>query len=156
MNIYIKNINMKKIVRLTESDLMRIVRRVINEQTPVKEGRNNPLWINLVSKLKTLSFQPKILTFNDIDGIPSQSLNWGTAKSSRGKYALAIGSTDSKSPREQMDLINSDDRESQMEMINWWKKRGYKDYYGSILISFKDADKLRNDLESFFKIYPPE
>jgi hypothetical protein len=31
MDIYIKNINMKKVVRLTESDLIRIVKKVINE-----------------------------------------------------------------------------------------------------------------------------
>ena len=41
---------MKKVIRLTESDLTRIVRRVVEEvESSAKEGRNNPLWINLVS-----------------------------------------------------------------------------------------------------------
>ena len=38
MYIYIKKYIMKKIVRLTENDLMRIVKRVINEQTALKTG----------------------------------------------------------------------------------------------------------------------
>ena len=149
---------MKKIIRLTESDLMRIVKKVISEQTSVKEGRNNPSWINLVSKLKTLTYSPKVLTFNSYDTppIPSQSLNWGTAKGPNGKYALAIASTDSKMPKERMNLFNSDDRKNQMEMHNWWKKRGYSTNGDEISISFKDADKLRNDIESFFKLYPPQ
>jgi hypothetical protein len=149
---------MKKIIRLTESDLMRIVKKVISEQTSVKEGRNNLSWINLVSKLKTLTYSPKVLTFNSYDTppIPSQSLNWGTAKGPNGKYALAIASTDSKMPKERMNLFNSDDRKNQMEMHNWWKKRGYSTNGDEISISFKDADKLRNDIESFFKLYPPQ
>jgi len=149
---------MKKVIRLTESDLMRIVKRVISEQTSVKEGRNNPLWINLVSKLKTLPFQPKVLTFNSYDTppIPSQSLNWGRAKGPNGKYAFGIASTDSKMPKERMDLFNSEDRKNQMEMHKWWKKRGYETDGSQISISFKDADKLRNDIESFFKLYPPQ
>jgi hypothetical protein len=32
MNIYIKNITMKKVIRLTESDITRILKKVINEQ----------------------------------------------------------------------------------------------------------------------------
>ena len=149
---------MKKIVKLTENDLIRIIKKVINEQTSVKEGRYNPLWINLVSKLKTLSFPPKILTFNSYDTpqIQSQSLNWGTTKSPNGKYGFGILSTDSKLPKERMNLFNSDDRKNQMEMHNWWKKRGYVTNGSDISISFKDAEKLRNDIESFFKLYPPE
>jgi hypothetical protein len=149
---------MKKIIRLTESDLMRIVKKVIGEQTSVKEGRNNPLWVNLVSKLKTLTYSPKVLTFNSYDTppIPSQSLNWGTAKGPNGKYALAIASTDSKTPKEIITLFNSDDRKNQMEMHNWWKKRGYETNGFDIKINFKDSDKLRTDIESFFKLYPPQ
>jgi len=61
---------MKKIVRLTEEDLVRIVKRVIKEQsvpTKTMEGRNNPSWINLVSTLKTLPYPPRVLTFNSYD-----------------------------------------------------------------------------------------
>ncbi len=122
-----------------------------------KLGRNNPDWINLVSKLKTLSYSPRILTFMDFDGIPSQSLNWGTTKSARGKYGFALASTSPNLPKERMDLFNTEDKENQIEMINWWKSRGYQiDNRSEISINFKDANNLRNDIESFFKIYPPE
>lgn len=122
-----------------------------------KLGRNNPDWINLVSKLKTLSYSPRILTFMDFDGIPSQSLNWGTTKSARGKYGFALASTSPNLPKERMDLFNTEDKENQIEMINWWKSRGYQiDNRSEISINFKDANNLRNDIDSFFKIYPPE
>jgi hypothetical protein len=56
-----------------------------------------------------------------------------------------------------MDLFNTEDKENQIEMINWWKSRGYQiDNRSEISINFKDANNLRNDIESFFKIYPPE
>jgi hypothetical protein len=149
---------MKKVVRLTEADLTRIIKRVIQEQSNVKEGRNNPNWINLVSKLKNLTYSPRVLTFNsyDVPPIQSQSLNWGTAKGPNGKYGLSIPSTDSKMPKERIILFNSDDRENQIQMHNWWKKRGYTTNGDDISINFKDADKLRNDIESFFKMYPPQ
>lgn len=121
-----------------------------------KLGRNNPDWINLVSKLKTLSYSPRILTFMDFDGIPSQSLNWGTTKSARGKYGFALASTSPNLPKERMDLFNTEDKENQIEMINWWKSRGYQIDRFEISINFKDANNLRNDIKSFFKIYPPE
>jgi hypothetical protein len=122
-----------------------------------KLGRNNPDWINLVSKLKTLSYSPRILTFMNFDGIPSQSLNWGSTKSARGKYGFALSSTSPNLPKERMELFNTDDKENQIEMINWWKSRGYQiDNRSEISINFKDANKLRNDIESFFKMYQPE
>ena len=67
------------------------VKPLLSEDTG-KIGRNNPDWITLVSKLKSLTYSPRILTFTDYDDIPSQSLNWGTAKSARGKYGFAISS----------------------------------------------------------------
>lgn len=159
-----KIVNMLKALKIDQKNNMfslnesRIVKRVISEQTSVKEGRNNPLWINLVSKLKTLPFQPKILTFNSYDTPPvqMQSLNWGTTKSPNGKYAFSMASSDSKLPKERMSLFNSDDRKNQMEMHNWWKKRGYVTDGTDISISYKDSNKLRNDIESFFGLYPPQ
>jgi hypothetical protein len=122
-----------------------------------KLGRNNPDWINLVSKLKTLSYSPRILTFMDFDGIPSQSLNWASTKSARGKYGFTLSSTSPNLPKERMYLFNTDDKENQIEMINWWKSRGYQiDNRSEISINFKDANKLRNDIESFFKMYQPK
>lgn len=131
---------------------------LMEEETSSKEGRNNPVWINLVSKLKTLSYPPKILTFDSYDTppIPSQSLNWGTAKGPNGKYGFAIPSTDSKMPTQRMSLFNSKDKNNQNEMYNWWAKKGYTVKYDNVLVDFNNADKLRNDIEEFFKLYPPQ
>ena len=131
------------------------VKPLLSEDTG-KIGRNNPDWITLVSKLKSLTYSPRILTFTDYDDIPSQSLNWGTAKSARGKYGFAIPSTSPDLPKERMHLFNTEDRENQTDMINWWTNKGYKMVGSDISINFKDSDKLKNDINSFFKIYRPE
>jgi len=130
---------------------------LVNEQVQSKEGRNNPVWVNFVSKLKNV-YNPKILTFNSYDTppLPSQSLNWGTAKSRNGKYAAAILSTDKRLPNEKMELFNSEDRKNQSDMHGWWKQRGYKSDGDAIFINFKAADKFAGDLSAFFKVYPPE
>jgi hypothetical protein len=146
--------------KLTESDLVRLVKKVIKEQsvpTKTMEGRNNPSWINLVSTLKTLPYPPRVLTFNSYDNppIPSQSLNWGTAKGGNGVYAFSIPSTDSKMPKERMFLFNSEDRNKQMEMHKWWKQKGYQTDGNEVSIKFNDVDRLKSDILSFFKSYPP-
>ena len=153
------NKSYSKIRHIQEANL-KLEKGLLNEQNEVKvkEGRNNPNWIMLVNTLKNLSYPPKVLTFNSYDTppIPSQSLNWGKAKSSNGKYGFGIESTDSKMPQEIMSLFNSDDRKNQMEMHKWWSQKGYKTNGNDITINFKDADKLKTDIESFFKVYRPE
>lgn len=122
-----------------------------------KEGRNNPEWIALVAKLKGLSYAPKVLTFNSYDGIPSQSLNWGTTKDpNKGKYGMGMVSADSSDPKEQMDLFNSKDRKNQADMHAWWKRKGYSTDGTYIGIKFRDAAKLAADLEEFFELFPPQ
>lgn len=121
------------------------------------EGANNPEWINLVSKLKTLTYQPKILSFTSYGADhPSQSLNWGLAKSRNGKYTLVILTTDKKLPNPHMSLYNQKDRNEEKQMLNWWNNKGYKTDYNYVYFDFAQANKLKFDLESFFKAYPPE
>lgn len=128
----------------------------INESTDLAaEGRNNPVWIALVAKLKGLSYPPKVLTFTSYDGIPSQSLNWGMAKGPNGNYGLAMGSTDSETPKEMMSLFNQDDLAAQATMHKWWKSKGYETNGDDVSIKFKEADRLFRDLEEFFTKYPP-
>jgi hypothetical protein len=149
--------NFRKLANSKLGDVRTIVESTIKEDI-TKEGRNNPLWVNLVSKLKSLPYPPKVITFEsyyDEPSVPSQSLNWGTAKDKNGNYGFSIATTDSTQPIERMELFNSNDRKKQMEMHNWWKKNGYSTNGTSIQIKFSDADKLKSDIESFFKIYPP-
>jgi len=152
-----KKIMIENFNKLVNSTLGNSKPLMEEEETPSKEGRNNPVWINLVSKLKTLRYSPRILTFNsnDTPPIPTQSMNWGTTKGPNGNYGFAIASTDHTRPEDKMTLFNSEDKNNQNEMRNWWKNKGYVINYGDVLVDFNNADKLRNDIEEFFKLYPP-
>jgi antitoxin component of RelBE/YafQ-DinJ toxin-antitoxin module len=65
---------MKKTVRLTESDLSKIVQRVINEQQiPKDHPINNPLWIKMISDIEgdnveTIKFIPNKMLVIDAFG----------------------------------------------------------------------------------------
>lgn len=223
---------MKKVVRLTESDLIKIVKRVIKEEDSPKEkgkdlytllhslrnsindedkkealskledvfsivrdmedkpkskrdvneqdkvpasvnklekaiqmpkakppeGRNKTQWITLVGTLKDLKYKPYILPFTSYDNIPSESLNWGRASKlsgGRGNYGLVISSTDSKSPKEQIQLFDTENKGNQMGMHRWWQSKGYETNGREIKIKFSDAGKLKQDIELFFTKYPP-
>jgi hypothetical protein len=143
---------MKRIVRLTERDLTRIVKRVLNEQgdaTP--KDRNNPRWKNLFNTLKNVN-NPKILTFNSYEGVPSQSLNWGSAKTKGAPYALGILSFGPDLPNEDMMVFANDEvgRYTDDVLLNWWRDRGYTARGTNVNINYDDADKLASDLKAFF------
>jgi hypothetical protein len=61
-NIYNKNINMKKIVRLTESDLVKIVKRVLQEQILPKPGEN-PKFDKVFNEVKTCCMKAGMRNF---------------------------------------------------------------------------------------------
>jgi hypothetical protein len=70
---------MKRIVRLTESDLARIVRRVISEEMEQESGLDG--WSKIVTSLQNTN--PKLIKMKDGD----QSLNW---YGHRPKWNIAI------------------------------------------------------------------
>lgn len=91
---------MKRIVRLTESDLARIVRRVISEKE--EESQNMLIdknWLTIFSGLKSVTDSsgnmPKIIKFTS-DGEKITSLNWGTHSEAgkKKKWGLSMSSDD--------------------------------------------------------------
>ena len=139
---------MKKVIRLTEADLARIVKRAIKEQ--VTKGRNNPRWIKLFNVLRNIG-SPKVLTFKDFDGNPSQSLNWGTTKTSNADYGLAA------SDAHESFYLMSDNKQLLSSLFKWWSNKGYKTDVigGEVMINFDNVDKISSDLQNFFKSFSP-
>ena len=133
---------------LLESELARIVKRVIKEQ--VTKGRNNPRWIKLFNVLRNIG-SPKVLTFKDFDGNPSQSLNWGTTKTSNADYGLAA------SDAHESFYLMSDNKQLLSSLFKWWSNKGYKTDVigGEVMINFDNVDKISSDLQNFFKSFSP-
>ena len=133
---------------LLESELARIVKRAIKEQ--VTKGRNNPRWIKLFNVLRNIG-SPKVLTFKDFDGNPSQSLNWGTTKTSNADYGLAA------SDAHESFYLMSDNKQLLSSLFKWWSNKGYKTDVigGEVMINFDNVDKISSDLQNFFKSFSP-
>ena len=133
---------------LLESELARIVKRAIKEQ--VTKGRNNPRWIKLFNVLRNIG-SPKVLTFKDFDGNPSQSLNWGTTKTSNADYGLAA------SDAHESFYLMSDNKQLLSSLFKWWSNKGYKTDVigGEVIINFDNVDKISSDLQNFFKSFSP-
>jgi hypothetical protein len=133
---------------LLEANLARIVKRVIQEQ--VTKGRNNPRWIKLFNVLRNIG-SPKVLTFKDFDGNPSQSLNWGTTKTSNADYGLAA------SDAHESFYLMSDNKQLLSSLFKWWSNKGYKTDVigGEVMINFDNVDKISSDLQNFFKSFSP-
>lgn len=142
---------------------------LVNEQESStdksNEGSNNPAWINLSKKLKGIG-NPKVIRWKDDDGIPIETLNWGTAKSSNGNFAFAIVSPEfGQNMGPEIHLFDSDDKDRNVKITDWWLNRGYKPKYDHrdlgmtptfFNFDLQDADKLVSDVKSFFEEYPPE
>ena len=90
MDIFItKEYIMKKIIRLTESDLARIVRRVISEQdgNPHKEGPAHKEFVHNTESVKITPSQEIITSINNNETV------WGNYKVLMGKIVLQSSSS---------------------------------------------------------------
>ena len=97
-NIFINKIKfMKKVIRLTESDLMRIVKRVISEQSLGDKPSFDKNWLKTLSGLKNFN-NPKVINFK-YEGEPVTSLNWGihSDQGRKKNWGLSLSSDNSLS-----------------------------------------------------------
>jgi len=88
---------MKKIVRLTESDLARIVRRVINEEMESANDNWSIIYSGLKSFTDVSGNRPKIIPFM-YEGKKITSLNWGNHSDAGRKkpWGISVSSDDQR------------------------------------------------------------
>jgi hypothetical protein len=104
----IKEFNMAKIVRLTERDLTRLVRKVIKEQTEsdLNQVGSKNLWSQIEKGLITFN-NPKVIRSKTIDeGKPFTSLNWGSHKEKGHNWGVSVSSDDNDLAFQTSDEIN--------------------------------------------------
>jgi hypothetical protein len=133
---------MKKTIRLTESDLIKLVKRVIKEQST----DNNLLWENFVKVMMTVKPKPTLRDFkyNYPEQKNAQALNWFT--SPNYLYSVSINNVKPE--------ISIEAQIKTPEIKIWWKNRGYNfNSLTSIPISFDNAQKVKDDLTEFFSVF---
>ena len=121
---------MKKIVRLTESDLTRIVKRVVEENEMTEEGSNRYMFFSNLQQMKRQC--EYLLDFDEeqVDEILNNGHDWAQDHISEAKNNM-----------DQvfdflMNEIKGEDSEYQTEsyLPNIRGKKIYEDYYGSVEI----------------------
>jgi hypothetical protein len=176
---------MKKTIRLTESDLVRLVKRVIKEQTfPIDIGRGeqvkvatrkdlgrvednktletkiNPKWDNFLKVIQTVG-NPQIINA-EMNGKPFTSITW---RPYDRLFSVSMGNEMERmvlSPSTNVSSkVKSDPKEIVEKMKNWWKNKGYQIDSNSgispqVLISFDNPEIIASDLQAFFRLFPVE
>jgi len=136
---------MKNIIRLTENDLVRLVKRILTEQDTKKDTK----WDNFIKVMMTMNPKPKLGKWKPYkSNVEEQSLNW--FNDSRHFYSVSI--------------LNDSEIMIAMhikydEITKWWKSKGYNTNLNNdlltISISYDNAEKVKNDLTEFFKTISP-
>ena len=82
---------MKRVIRLSERDLTRIVKRIIKETEMDSEmNKGNSGWKKVFDSLSVYK-NPKIIKWNDYEEGAMSSLNWGSHKTGGYSWGLSIG-----------------------------------------------------------------
>lgn len=174
-----------KTIRLTESDLVRLVKRVIKEQTfPIDIGRGeevtvgtrkdlgrvednktserkiDPRWDNFLKVIQTVR-NPQIVNA-EMNGKPFTSITW---RPYDRLFSVSMGNEMERMILSPSPYVSSksksDPKEIVEKMKNWWKSKGYQIDSGDgsnpqVLISFDNPDIIASDLQSFFRLFPVE
>jgi len=134
----------KRVIRLTESDLIKLVKRVIKEQST----DNNLLWENFVKVMMTVKPKPTLRDFkyNYPEQKNAQALNWFT--STNYLYSVSINNIKPE--------ISITAQVKEKDITEWWKNNKKYSFSSltSIPISFDNPQKVKNDLTEFFNSFP--
>ena len=126
---------------------------IIGEETSSGNmDRNSKNWIYFVSIVGSTLPAPRMETYVGFNNTPQQRLTWGGPQ---GNYTLRVES--SSLYMELFDEKDAVQSEKDLGLTNWWKTKGYAiDPNGErITIKFGDAEKIKTNINEFFKAYPP-
>lgn len=150
---------MSKIIKLTESDLIRIVKKVLQEQLTVDGGQN---FKTFEKSMMGVNPQPRKFNYKIEDTVVT-SLNWGSADK-RNKTASYSVSTTSRDPLLKIVPTNP---ASELSRYNtqllanfnkFFKDKGYSikpsSFLTEVTIDYSKGEKVKNDLNELFKKYP--
>lgn len=154
---------MSKIVKLTESDLFRIVKKVLQEQLTVDGGQN---FKTFEKSMMGVNPQPRKFNYKVEDTVVT-SLNWGSAatRDKTASYSVAIDSRNPQlviAPTAKDTAVNSQISRYNTQLLaninKFFKDKGYSIKPSSSLttvtIDYSKGEKVRNDLNELFKLYP--
>jgi peptidoglycan hydrolase-like protein with peptidoglycan-binding domain len=150
---------MPKIIKLTESDLIRIVKKVLQEQLTVDSGQN---FKTFEKNMMGVNPQPRKFNYKIEDTVVT-SLNWGSAdkRNKTASYSVSIDSRDPSlkiiptNPTSELSRYNT---QLLANFNKFFKDKGYSikrsNLGTTVTIDYSKGEKLKNDLNELFKLYP--
>jgi len=155
---------MSKIIKLTEWDLNRIVKKVLQEQLTVDGGQN---FKTFEKSMMGVNPQPRKFDYKVEDTVVT-SLNWGSAatRNNTASYAVAIDSRNPQlviAPTAKDTNVNSEISRYNTQLLaninKFFKDKGYSikpsgGLLTTVTIDYSKGEKVKNDLNELFKLYP--
>lgn len=154
---------MANIIKLTEADLNRIVKKVLQEQLTVDGGQN---FKTFEKSMMGVNPQPRKFNYKVEDTVVT-SLNWGSAatRDKTASYSVAIDSRNPQlliAPTAKDTTVNSQISKYNTQLLaninKFFKDKGYSikpnNFFTEVTIDYSKGEKVKNDLNELFKLYP--
>jgi hypothetical protein len=154
---------MSKIIKLTEWDLNRIVKKVLQEQLTVDSGQN---FKTFEKSMMSVNPQPRKFNYK-IEDTAVTSLNWGSSatRNNTASYSVSIDSRNPQliiAPTAKDTDVNSEISRYNTQLLaninKFFKNKGYSikpsRLNTTVTIDYSKGEKVKNDLNELFKLYP--
>ena len=150
---------MSKIIKLTERDLNRIVKKVLQEQLTVDDGQN---FKTFEKSMMGVNPQPRKFNYKVEDTVVT-SLNWGSAdkRNKTASYSVSTVSTDPVlkiAPTNSASELSRYNTQLLANFNKFFKDKGYSikpsSFLTTVTIDYSKGEKVKNDLNELFKLYP--